>query len=444
MSWLRSLLPAEALPWLAFGGGVGIEIAGPPGSESLRIAAAQVRPGSARKTGSITIADASHHAAGVWGTEYAAFLRKLGLSHVSATVLLPRRDVIVRPLLLPGVADKDLSAAIEFQLEGLHPYPEDDAVWSWARLPGSSTVLIAITRREVPERYANLFAEAGIKVASFTCSAPVFHSALRLLRIRPASGEASAPGLLAYEETASGVEVYGESPARAVFSAAFELPTERALALASSELRLDAGTTVRTFEHLVGASDALPYAAALDSASPWTALPLNLLPVERRQTGSRLLWIPSAALALAVLLLALALALFPRYESGKYLESLNAEITKLTPLANRSAKLDADIAAARARTLLLDEVRGRTKDDMDVLSEMTRILAPPSWLNQLEINRAQVTLSGEAQQAAPLLQTIDASPLFDNSEFTMAPSRADKAEAFRIRTTRQVIRGGGK
>ena len=429
---------------MVFGGGVGIEIAGPAGAESLRVAAARVGPGRARETGSLVIADASHHAAGVWGTEYAAFLRRLGLSHLAATVLLPRRDVIVRPLALPGVADKDLPAAIEFQLEGLHPYPEDEAVWSWARLPGTSTVLIAITRRDVTERYANLFAEAGIKVASFTCSAPVLHSALRLLRVQPASGESNARGLLAYEAGSSSVEVYGEGPARAIFSAAFPLPAERALALAASELRLGEGVTVRTFEQLLGAPDALPYAAALASANPLVALPLNLLPAERRHNGSRLLWSPSAALALAVLLLAAALALFPRYENGKYLDSLNAEIAKLTPLASLSSKLDNDTAVARARTLLLDQMRGRTKADMDVLNEMTRILAPPSWVNSLEITRQQVTLSGEAPQAAPLLQMIDASPLFENSEFTMAPSRADKAEAFRIRTTREGAQGAGK
>ncbi len=142
-------------------------------------------------------------------------------------------------------------------------------------------------------------------------------------------------------------------------------------------------------------------------------------------------------LAVAVLLLALALGLFPRYETGQYLASLNAQIAKLTPLASRSARLDAQIATARARTLQLDEIRRRTKADMDVLAEMTRILAAPSWLNQIEITRTQVTLAGEAQQAAPLLQIIDASPLFQGSEFTLAPSRVNAAEAFRIRTNRE-------
>ena len=314
MSLLRSLIPAEALRWLAFGGGVGIEIRGPAGSESLRIAAARIRPGGARELGTLSIADASHQAAGVWGSEYAVFLRKAGLSHVAATVILPRRDVILRPLVLPGVPDKDLAAAIEFQIEGLHPYAEDDAIYSWARIPETSSVLVAIARRAVPERYANLFAEAGVKVESFTCSAPATYSALRLLRVRSAARE---PGLLAYEATETGIEVYGESPARPVFSASFDAPVDRALSLAVSELRLEEAVEAQSLSQLLGVRDALPYAAALASACPLLALPLNLLPAERRQTGSRLVWIPSAALGFAVVLLAVALAFFPHYENGK-------------------------------------------------------------------------------------------------------------------------------
>jgi len=168
------------------------------------------------------------------------------------------------------------------------------------------------------------------------------------------------------------------------------------------------------------------------------ALPLNLLPVDLRPSGSRWLWIPSAALGAAVLLLAVALGWFPHYDNRRYLASLNAEIAKVAPLAKRATALDRQIAMARNNSLALDQLRARTKADMDVLNEMTHILAPPAWLNLLEINRTQVTLAGETAQAAPLLQTIDASPLFKGSEFVIPPSRVKDAEAFRIRTNREA------
>ncbi len=432
MSVLRTLIPSGLRQWLAFGHGVGIEVVGPHGGESLRVTAVRVHPGGARVVGTHSFDDAMHHAAGVWGTEYAAFLRKHGCAQVAATVLLPRREVMVRHLSLPGVSDKDLPAAIEFQMDGLHPYREDDVASSWARIPGTSSVLVAITRRAVIERFVTLFGEAGIQVGAFTCSTAVIHAALRMFRAEPPQS-----GLLAYESTESGFEIYGESASRAVFSASFAVPLERAAAMAAAELRLQPDTAPVNLDTLLQAAPALPYAAALASACPLMALPLNLLPADLRPSGSRWLWIPSAALGAAVLLLAIALGLFPHYDNTRYLASLNAEIARVAPLAGRATALDRQIEMARRNTLALDQLRSRTKADMDVLNEMTRVLAPPAWLNLLEINRTQVTLAGETAQAAPLLKTIDASPLFKGSEFVIPPSHVKDAEAFRIRTNRE-------
>ena len=433
MRVLRTLVPSGLRKWLAFGHGVGIEVVGPQGGESLRVTAVRVHPGGARVVGTLSFDDAMHHAVGVWGTEYAAFARKHGCSHVAATVLLPRREVMVRHLSLPGVSDKDLPAAIEFQLDGLHPYREEDVAASWARIPGTSAVLVAITRRAVIERFVTLFGEAGIRVGAFSCSAAVIHAALRMFRAEPAPS-----GLLAYESTESGFEIYGESASRAVFSASFAVPLDRAAALAAAELRLEPDTAPVNLDSLLNAAPALPYAAALASACPLMALPLNLLPADLRPSGSRWLWVPSAGLGVAVLLLAVALGFFPRIDNARYLASLNAEIARVAPAANRATALDRQIEIARRNTVQLDELRARTKADMDVLNEMTHVLAPPAWLNLLEITRTQVTLAGETVQAAPLLQTIDASSLFKSSEFVIPPSRVNSAETFRIRTMREA------
>jgi len=427
-------IPNDLRRWFAIGSGVGIEIAGQPGAESLRVVAARVRPGGARLLGALVIEDAQHHAAATWGTEYAQFIRRYGLGHVPATVLLPRRDVTVRQLAMPGVNDKDLASAVEFQLEGLHPYPDVEAVSNWARIPGTNSVLVAITRRSVLERFTNLFAEAGIEVGSFTCSAAAIHSAHHLLR-------AASPELVAYEVTPAGVEIYGESPARPILSALFDADPERAGAMAASDLRLEASVPIQPLRDVLGAEPALAYAAAITSACPLLALSLNLLPPEQRRTSSRAAWIPVGVLGVIVLVLAGGLAAFPGYESGRYERSLAAEIARISPAAARSAALDKQIETARRRTVLLDEIRGRSKQDLDVLGEVTRMLAPPAWANLLEITRTQVTVAGEAPQAAPLLQTIDSSALLKGSEFAAPPTRiAAGGEVFRIRARRELKR----
>jgi Tfp pilus assembly protein PilN len=427
------MIPASIRKYLAFGSGVGIEITGARGAETLRITAVRVRPNGARVLGSFSIENAAQQPAAEWGLAYSGFLKKNGLNHVVATVLLPREDVILRQISVPGVSDKDLPSAVGFQLDGLHPYAEDDVVTSWARLPGTTTVLVAIARKASLERYSAWFAEAGVKVASFTCAPAAIYSARRLFATAP------VPPVLAMDEVNGRVELYGESPSHPLFSASFDAAPERAVALACAELRLDPATTeTRSFHALLGAEPPLSYAAALAGACPHLFLGINLLPADLRSANSRALWIPTGVAAGLALMAAAALAAYPAFEDRRYLHSLNAEIAKVKPQAAAAAKLDKDIETARQRTILLDQLRKRSKMDIDVLGEMTKVLPPPIWLNTLEITRAQVTVAGETEQAAPLLKQIDASPFFEASEFSMQPMRTPSGEAFRIRSNREA------
>ena len=161
------MIPASLRKFLAFGSGVGIEITGPRGAETLRISAVRVRPTGARVVGGFSIENAAQQPAAEWGQAYSAFVKKLGLNHVVATVLVPREDVILRQVKVPGVSDKDLTAAIGFQMDGLHPYAEEDVVSSWARLPGTSTVLVAIARRAALERYTRVVFRGGNQSGEF-------------------------------------------------------------------------------------------------------------------------------------------------------------------------------------------------------------------------------------------------------------------------------------
>lgn len=423
--------------WLAVGSGVGIEV----GTQDLQVVVARVRPTGVRVLGATVIEGFRERPAADWGAEYAAFLKKLGASHLVAAVLLPRHEVIVRQLNLPGVADSDLEAAVGFQLESLHPYPEEEASCAWSRIPGSSSVLVTIARRPALDRYTEMFIEAGVKVASFGVSAAAVHSALRLLSAPPA-------GFLAYHNLEDDVELYGESEARPLFSTVFDPPLERALGLARAELRLDPEHEAVPLDRLLPAPlwapadfdlsrATLAYAVALAGACPRLALAANLLPLELRQTSSRAIYVPTFVLAGLLLVVAGTLAALGTLENRRYLARLDAEIAKIEPRAKKLSQMDGQIEAARARTQLIDEFRKRSKADLDALNELTKLLPPPAWLSSLEMTRTSANLSGEAEQAAGLLKILDASPMFQNSEFTMGISRLGSAEVFRIRTQRE-------
>jgi len=429
---------------LAFGSGVGIEI----GATDLEVAAARVRPTRIRVLGRVTVHNFAERPAAEWGAEYARFLKSLGAGRMSATVLLPRREVIVRQMALPGVAGKDLEGAIRFQLDSLHPYGEDEVSWGWSRL-AYGAVLVGIVRRATVERYVQLFTEADIAVCSFTFSAAAVHAAIRL----NGTGLNGLPGdgFVALSRSASGaLEVYGESAAHPVFSAEFEMAEERAVGLALAELRLPPETAPRKLEEVLPTPDvnpvendlsrnALPYATALAGACPRLAPAANVLPAEYRRLSSRAVFIPTLVLAALVLLIAGAVVVYSRFAERQYLRRIDAEIAQLEPVARRATALDREIAHARARAQLLDRMRSQTRSDLDVFNELTRLIEPPAWTNSINLASDSVRVMGEAPQAALLPKILDASPLFENSALDMV-NRGPNGEVFQIHTGRRSSR----
>ncbi len=411
---------------VAFGTGIGIEIT----ATDLYVTVVRVRPSGVRNLGKIDIANFRDRQANDWGAEILRFLRKLGCAHMAATVLLPRREVIVRTLNMPGVKDADLNAAIGFQMDSLHPYAEDDGVPAFDRLSGSQNVLVGIARREVLEKYRTLFAECGVKVGSFTFSAAAIYSSLRIL---------SAPPKEFYSvgEAGGTLEIYGESQARPVFSAVFDPPLERASTLAISELRLAPDTQPVSLEATI---PSLSHAAAMSAACPALSINANLLSEDQRGQNSRAVFIPTIILTLALVLLGTALTMQTTYENRRLIAKLEEKTKQLLPTAAKVAQFDKSTQKVRDQARLLDEFRSRSKSDLDAILEVTRVLPPPIWLSYLELTRTGVNVGGEADQAAPLLKAIDNSPYFQNSEFTIPLAKVQNAEVFRIRSQREELR----
>ena len=419
------------------GTAVGIQIQG----SDLRIAVARVRPTGAANPASFTIRDFRSRPAADWREEFYGELKKRGVSDVSATLLLPRGEVIVRVAQFPGVADKDMASALTLELDTLHPYGDEPVNWAWSRLGNlkSGVVLIGIVRSATLERYETLFHEAGIPVSGVTFSASAIYSALRLYSTPP-------PEFLIWTGNESDAEVYGESLSRAVFSAEAGGSIPSALAMGAAELRLPETAQALPLDSILprpqaasGAEplDSLAWAAALAGAARWMARPANLLPPERREI--HIAW-PSDSDFCAGCLRHSSCDRIGTAEGNRraaVLKGTEPEIAKLQPRAARSTSVDKRIAQTKARIDLLDRYRARTKDDIDIINELTRLLPPPVWVNQLEIHADNVVISGEADQAAPLLKVLDASPYFRNSEFGSLQRTNANTENFRIKTLRR-------
>ncbi len=425
--------------WLAIGTGIGIEI----GSTDLTVTVARLRPTGVKVLGELTIPRFREQPAAEWGAAYAAFLQKLGVGHLAATILLPRDEVTVRQVSLPGVTNKDLASAVRFEIDSLNPHSEEEVAYDWARIGKTPSVLIAITLRSVVERYTALFSQAGVKAACFTFSAPTIYSALRLLSTPPQDG------FLAIEPVGDGLEVYGESATRPIFSARLDQPWDRVRTLAISELRLSPETEAASLHDQLPRPLAAPepyepsrvclsYAAALAGAGLLHPLSLNLLPPEQRRSASRLRYIPTAVLGSIVLLLAIAALAYPSYADRHYIGLVQTQIRMLDPLAKKAAAVERETVNARNRSQTLDNFRLQTRQDLDALNELTHLLAPPAWLNSLQLTRNSVSITGETDQAAALIKLLDGSHQFQGSAFSLPLQKSAGGEQFSIRSNRKA------
>jgi Tfp pilus assembly protein PilN len=429
--------PVPVSPWRrvrVFGTGFGIAIV----EGNLEAVIVRSRPSGSSVVASALIRNFAARPAGDWGAEIGRFLAAAGEPHLAATLVMPRDEVVVRTLRLAGVSDKDMRAAIELQLDTLHPWDEEPIEWAWRRV-SASDVLVGIVRQSTLATWETLLSEAGILMAAATFSSAVIHAALRLHFAAPAS--IFCYTLSGHDSGSARIEVYGESEAKPCYSAGFALPAERALALARAELRLPPEYPALELSSALAApagASPLAFAAALASSAPLAARFANLLPADRRASHSRSrLLIPITLAALVVIALAVVFVLLPFLSERRYVRDLMAEQRKLEPGALRVQSLDKNIAAHRARVDALDDFRRRPQADLDVLNEIARLLPPPVWTNSIEIYPDSVVIAGEADQAAPLLKLLDSSPLFQQSEFVMSVTRNGQAELFRIKSLRR-------
>jgi|GEM_PF-458997 len=455
-----------------YGSGIGIEIRG----EDLRIVAVRSRPSGVTVLGSTVLTGAASRPAAEWGAEYAAFAQSLGLGHVAACVCLPRREVVVRQIQLPPMGDKERAAAVRFQLDGLHPFGDDDVAFASAPLASGAEFTLIASAETITE-YADRFGEAGVAVSAFTVAPAAVRAAVRSRWDDP-----PRPFLIA-ELRNDVLDVYGESEGRPLLSAEMNLRTASpglALDRALADLRLEPeaqpllvlagdapsgedgdadGDALRPADwagrELTPAAELLPvpleasedfdpaewliaFATAIEGACPRLGLRANLLPEERRQSDSRWLWAPTAALAALLGLLAVGFAVRPMLQDRIYAAELQTRIDRLEAINLEAEQARGRTAEIRRKTAALEALAKRAESDLRILRELSEVTPNSAWLSQLQIDDEGAQLSGTADRSAPLLRLINQAPSLVEASFTSSLRKTDEGERFRIAVKRDV------
>jgi hypothetical protein len=436
---------------LCFGSGTGIEL----GARDMRAVVVRVRPAGVSLIAETVIQSFRERPAADWGGELQKFLAAHEALPLAAIALLPREEVLLRLVSLPGLSDEDTAAAVRLQADTLHPWGDDEGfAIDFQRFAGSPFCAVALARQETIDSYTAMFTEAGVKLAGFSLLANVVYRASRIYSAKPALPRLALSGYAAGLD--GGVEVYGESEAKPLFSAKFDTAADRAIALSAAEMRIDLPEEVPDIFHLLPVTGTAPdqadlsdparsmrapaYAAALAAAALHLGEPLNLLPAELRRGTSKALYVPTLALCVILAVALIAMAFEGRILERRHVDRLKAEITRLEPVAKRLDAADRETAEMASRIQLVDSFRKRSQADLDALKEVNRLLPPPAFVQQLVIDGGTVSVAGEADQAEGLLKKFDESPLFHETEFTMPLNRGQSGESFRLRTRREAGR----
>lgn len=150
-------------------------------------------------------------------------------------------------------------------------------------------------------------------------------------------------------------------------------------------------------------------------------------------------YVPTAVLATLVLLLSITALAYPKYSDDHYLALLLTQVRTLDPLALKAAAADRKTIEARNRAQTLDTFRQQTRDDLDALNELTHLLAPPAWLESMQLTRTSVSITGQTQQAASLIKLLDGSRHFQGSSFALPLQKSPGGEVFSIRSQRKGV-----
>jgi Tfp pilus assembly protein PilN len=472
--------------------GVGIEIRG----DNLYAFCAKSFWGRVRIIDALEIHDFRQLGTAECGQRYRDFLRKNGLKSPWTVVALPRGQVLVRPLRFPSGIEKDLQAAIALQLDVLHPFEESAILWDFAPVSGEEAlsgqgrsgeapqsssnavdVLVAIAEKPWVEELAAWFQEAAIPVSQFTAS-----TALLLTTLGRSFRRQATPGspFLALHVREDGCELVGAAIGKPLLSMDIswmggtlhseeDVPAlARHLEQAHSELRLEPEArpllllcgTFSSIESALRATE-LPFqvsaadsllpsgsgnvaersiaenvlgaAAAVAAAENGPRLALNLLPAERRSYQSPFAYTTTYALASMVLLLAIGMGLRGSIQDWAYGRRLERERQSLLPAVQELERLQGASRETLANLAALSAIRQSGALPLQLLDELTRILPSDAWLQQLQYEGSTVTMSGTAQSASAVLQSLSASSYLEAPQFSAALTRTpDGKEVFRI------------
>jgi len=146
-------------------------------------------------------------------------------------------------------------------------------------------------------------------------------------------------------------------------------------------------------------------------------LPFNLLPKAQLPRLQRLpQWINGTLGGLVVVLLGVWL-IQPLRQAEQQLAELQPALREAKAGAEATRKLKQQIGLLEQDGAFLQQLQGDHVAPLELLRELTQILADDTWLQQLQLRGDELLIQGQAPAAAQVVQILESSPLLREVSF---------------------------
>ncbi|MBI3988667.1 MAG: pilus assembly protein PilM [candidate division NC10 bacterium] len=364
---------------------------------------------------------------------------------------LPRRAVTLRELKLPALEEEDLRSLLEYEAERHLPFPPDEGFLDFQILSkgqGTSTVLFVAAEKATVEGFVLPFQAAGlaptaVSVSSFAAVSALLYGwtagerSLALVALQPREAELALvqggvlrycrsvvlsgsldPVLEALEGAVGLLNGAPEASRQIVVEGEGELREELALKLLE---RMGVGIAPFSLSKKLKGPTTFPPLAPLGLALVGLgalASRIDLLPGELKPKR----WEKGLAVMLGLLglivLIGLSL-LFARVAKEWFLlKELEERVSGMQAMVEEAKKLAADLSRLEGELKTLERLEASSPRRLEVLRELATVLPKGTSITSLTIDGDGLKLSGSAADAASFVALLEASPIFQQVEFT--------------------------
>jgi Tfp pilus assembly protein PilN len=361
---------------------------------------------------------------------------------------LAAEEVTLRLIELPIEVEENLEQVVRFQVEKFEPSEEEASYYDYVTLARDEeqkkiTLQIGMVRQSLLDGYLNLLKDLGLYPTAVRPSSLALHQVLALHR----NGFPKKEPVVILDVNPGSVEILVILSAERFFAEKLDLPTENLSADAVITELYDfvsrlpvrsegiariytagalGGDLLQQLRQRLGDCESLgdklkvkgpvkrpelvtAIGLAATALSKSRFAKINLIPPEQRIIERKPSLIPTFVLVVLFLVMAVTAGTRGYKQESEFVGQIDAEMQKLQPEVNQVLALKKQVAEKQKE---LEEIRNLMRGEQQVLNvmkDLTERLPDDTYLQNLNIERGQVTIFGFSNSAGALIPALRAS-----------------------------------